>query len=422
MIRANAAFLERLWADRRGVTALITAIVSAVLMGVAGLAVDVVVWEFDAHRMQGAADQAALAGAAAAGASYNVADAANAVAASYGFVNGQNGTTISVNSNYNSTNDVQVKIAQVQPQYFSRFFLSTPPTVTKVAVAQPPNPSASGSTCVMALEKTGSLAAGALTVTGGGTVQLGSCDVYNDSAASNGTEINGTSALSVNSMYLAGSYTVGSSASFTSSGVIATGTTPVPDPYAGESIPSYSGCNQTGYTVPASKTVTLSPGVYCGGMTINGKVTLNPGTYIIDGGNLSIGAGANLSGSGVTIILTSSSGSNYGTVTINGSAVVTLSAPTSGSSIGVPGIALWVDKNAPTATDSFNGGGSTVINGVIYMPSQKVDYAGGSSTATECSQLIALTITFTGSSYLTHSGCASSNLPVKDPGYPRLVS
>jgi hypothetical protein len=57
-------------------------------------------------------------------------------------------------------------------------------------------------------------------------------------------------------------------------------------------------------------TVTLLPGRYCNGLTVSGtgKVTLSPGTYYMDGGllGLSVVLGGTLTGTGVTIVLTSS--------------------------------------------------------------------------------------------------------------------
>src|SRR5579875_453246 len=209
-------------------------------------------------------------------------------------------------------------------------------------------------------------------------------------------------------------------------------------------IPSYSGCNQTNYSLAPNTTATIAPGVYCGGMNIQGNLTLQPGTYIIDGGNFTVNAQAAITGTGVTIILTSSSGTNYGTVTINGGATVSLTAPAAGAAAGVPGIALWIDRNAPLATDylnggsnqningviympsqqvSFKGGSNQNINGVIYMPSQQVSFNGGSSQATTCLQLIALSVTFSGNSdtYITQTGCSADNLPIKQPPLPPVL-
>jgi len=56
------ATIGRLWQDRSGVTAILTAFGALMLVGFTGLAIDVVSWELVQHKMQSAADAAALAG------------------------------------------------------------------------------------------------------------------------------------------------------------------------------------------------------------------------------------------------------------------------------------------------------------------------------------------------------------------------
>jgi hypothetical protein len=277
--------------------------------------------------------------------------------------------------------------------------------------------------CVMTLGASGKLDVGNADFTGNTTVNMSTCDLYNNSTDASSTELNGSSILDVRNMYLAGGYAVSGSAQLNMGGTAATYVTPAPDPYAGMAIPSYSGCNQTNYSLGPNTTATIAPGVYCGGMNIQGNLTLQPGTYIIEGGNFTVNAQAAITGTGVTIILTSSSGTNYGTVTINGGATVSLTAPAAGAAAGVPGIALWIDRNAPLATDYLNGGSNQNINGVIYMPSQQVTFNGGSSQATTCLQLIALSVTFSGNSntYITQSGCSADNLPIKQPPLPPVL-
>jgi len=426
-----AAAVGGLWRDRSGVTAVLTALGAVVLLGFTGLAIDVVTWEVAQHKMQSAADAAALAASIAAytDTDQNATNAADAVAASYGYVNGQNGTNVTVTSPYSGNgvqNGVQVVISQSQPQFFSRLFLASAPTVTVQAAAR--LPAGSGSMCVMTLGGSGKLAVGDATFTGNTTVNMSTCDLYNNSTAANSTELNGSSTLDVRNMYLAGDYTRGGSARLSISGTAATYVTPANDPYAAMSIPSYSGCSQTNYTLGPSQSFTINPGstpyVFCGNTDIKGTLTLGPGTYIIDGGNFTAESQATITGTGVTIILTSSTGSNYGTVTINGGATVSLTAPTTGATAGVPGIAFWIDKHAPLATNTFNGGASQNINGVIYMPSQEVDYSGGSSQGTTCLQLIAETVTFIGNSttYVTQTGCSAANLAIKQPPLPPTLA
>jgi len=54
------------------------------------------------------------------------------------------------------------------------------------------------------------------------------------------------------------------------------------------------------------------PRVYCGGIEATGGATLNldPGSYILDRGNFAVGSNSTVSGTDVTIILTSRTGSN----------------------------------------------------------------------------------------------------------------
>src|SRR5579875_289935 len=407
-----AAMIGTLWRDRRGVTAIVTALGATALIGFTGLAIDVVSWEVTQHKMQSAADAAARAGSIATSiptaTDQDVTDAADAVAASYGFVNGQNGTNVTTVWPYlGNQNEVQVVISQPQPQFFSRLFLAAAPSVTVQAAARLPAPAGNGDMCVMTLGASGKLDVGNADFTGNTTVNMSTCDLYNNSTDASSTELNGSSILDVRNMYLAGGYTVSGSAQLNMGGTAATYVTPVPDPYAGMAIPSYSGCNQTNYSLAPNTTATIAPGVYCGGMNIQGNLTLQ----------------AAITGTGVTIILTSSSGTNYGTVTINGGATVSLTAPAAGAAAGVPGIALWIDRNAPLATDYLNGGSNQNINGVIYMPSQQVSFNGGSSHATTCLQLIALSVTFSGNSdtYITQSGCSADNLPIKQPPLPPVL-
>jgi len=192
----------------------------------------------------------------------------------------------------------------------------------------------------------------------------------------------------------------------------------MPNPYASLTVPTYSGCGGgTNYKLNSNTTATISPGVYCGGIDVEkGTLNLNPGTYILDGGNFKVNGGATITGTGVTIILTSSTGTNYGSVDIEGGATVTLTAPISGATVGIPGIAIWDTNPTMTANgEKFNGGSTENITGAIYTPSQQVNYSGGASTSTGCTQLVALTVTFTGNA---NFGNSCTNSGVSEPLLP----
>jgi hypothetical protein len=127
-------------------------------------------------------------------------------------------------------------------------------------------------------------------------------------------------------------------------------------------------------------------------------LTLNPGLYVIDGGNFTVNGGGTVNGTGVTLVFTSSSGRDWPTITINGNANVNLSPMTYGSTRG---IVVYVDRNTPLGTSyKFNGGANQYFAGAIYAPTGAITFAGGADTATTCTQIIGDTITFVGNSNL----------------------
>jgi hypothetical protein len=297
----------------------------------------------------------------------------------------------------------------------SRFFrLSLRPPAAAIVRAVAPG-AASGDMCVMALGTSGRLS-----VKEAVTVGLTNCDLYNNSHKAASTELVGEASLSARNIFLSGSYALSPGTLMTASGALATHTSPVSDPYIGLTAPGYSGCTKTRFALDAGITERTSPGVYCGGILVAGGAVLDlaPGTYILDEGNFEVGENATVMGRDVTIILTSRTRSNYGVVDFQRGATIKLSAPASGSEVGAPGIALWVDAMAPMATNAIDGGGAQIIDGAVYLPSQEVSFSGGSPLGTRCSQLIARTVSFTGDAYFRHD-CAGAGIsdPIPPPRF-----
>jgi len=104
---------------------------------------------------------------------------------------------------------------------------------------------------------------------------------------------------------------------------------------------------------------------------------------------------------------------------IRAGSTIAISARAVGAAAGFPGVAIWVDKRAPAAGDTFDGGTTQNISGAVYLPSREVRYSGGSASGTRCSQLVARTVTFTGDSYFRHD-CARAG--VSDPAPPPLLA
>jgi hypothetical protein len=356
--------------------------------------------EYYTHQhMQSAADSSALSAATAyyvQGSSTGLATQAKAASAAYGFVAGSNGETVTVNqppvsgSHTSTAGAVEVIIRQPQARLFSSLFTSAPLSISarSVAVAN------GGLGCVLALD---SSASGAATVKGTAAVSLNGCSLMDNSNSSTALNVSGSSTLSAMSVNVVGS--ISGTSNITTTQGLTTGAAAASDPYAGTSFPSFSGCDHHNFS--SKKTETISPGVYCGGMSLNAgaNVTLNPGIYYLDQGSLQVNGGATLTGTGVTIVFTSSTGSDYATATINGGATITLSAPLPSSGLATAGIAMFADRNMPVGTSfKFEGGATQDIEGALYLPKGDVSFAGGAGTSTSCTQLVGDTITFTGNS------------------------
>jgi hypothetical protein len=128
----------------------------------------------------------------------------------------------------------------------------------------------------------------------------------------------------------------------------------------------------------------LTPGIYCGGISIsnNDTATFTPGIYIINGGGIHLGAAGSITGSGVTFFLTGTN-SSFGSVEIDNGQHVTFSAPTYGT---YQGVLFFQDGRIPTtpnplASATFAGGATMNLTGSLYFPSTTVSYSNGSSSA-----------------------------------------
>ena len=153
---------------------------------------------------------------------------------------------------------------------------------------------------------------------------------------------------------------------------------------------------------PIKSDMTLSPAVYCGGLTIQTgtTVTLNPGTYIIRNGAFKVAAGATLKGDGVTIVLTGSSASTY--FKNNGGANIELTAPSSGPLAGI--LMTQTEDSSPAPHENtITGGGTMEFTGIMYYPTQPLSIEGNGQIGDTTSQfaIMADTIHVQGTGLLT---------------------
>jgi hypothetical protein len=385
------AQITRFHKDQSGAYAVLVGITLPVLVGSVGLGTEVGLWYHKHRTIQNAADAAAISAALAGGSNEKRTAEAHAIAASFGLVPGAKGVTLTLNrppsagKYVSSSAAIEVIIQEPQERLFAALFGSgsVPIRARAVALADV------GPGCVLALNRT--IEAAGATV-GNTSVNLLNCSLYDNSGHSWALKLEGSSRISALSVGVVGG--IFGQHQITATDGVMTGIAPVADPYADRSYPRFSGCDHNNFRAP--KTGTLSPGVFCNGMRFDGgtDVTLSPGIYYVDRGSFYVAGNATIKGRGVTIVFTSSTGSNWAAATIEGGANVHLTAPTSGPT---EGIVFFGDRKMPNSTlFRFAGGANQHFDGSVYLPSGRVEFAGGSNTTSSCTKLIADTISFVG--------------------------
>lgn len=358
---------------------MITMVVSAAaLLACIGLAIDVGYLQLVKTRMQSAADAAALGGIQEfrMNGTAQIAAAARADAALNGFTHGVDTVTVAVNnppsSGYSAADPmaVEVIISKTAGTFFMRTLGFTSSTVKARAVARLPITDS----CLVALNPS---AASAMTLNGSGVFVRTLCGAAIDSTSSTALTVTAGATLLATSINVVGNYTEDRFSTVAPTPV--TGAPSQVDPLSYVQPPPVGGCDHNNFKIVGNKTRTISPGVYCGGMSFDGgaNVTLDPGTYVLLGGGLSINGGATLAGSGVTIYNTYNATHSYDGVNINGGGAVNLSAPTSGS---LAGVLFFQDRTVTGgAASNFNGGAVLTLTGAVYFPTTLVNYSGGAA-------------------------------------------
>ncbi len=282
-------------------------------------------------------------------------------------------------------NEVEVVAsARVQTTFLGILGIKEIPVVARARVAAAQEgPKA----CLLALNET---ASNAVSFSGNSAFVGKDCAVYSNSRDPSGLTISGNARPEA-----AGFCSVGG-AVFPSGFTPApkTGCIPKDDPFATViKPPKFGQCDHHNLKVKPKDDVELEPGVYCGGLTVQGTARLKPeAIYIFKDGELHVNAQGSLTGTDVLLFLT---GTNSG-FTINGGGNVKLHAAKGGD---YRGVLIYQDPAAnPGAENKLNGSSTTVIEGAIYTPRNSVRVNGSSGFGQDSVYMpvIADTITVTG--------------------------
>jgi hypothetical protein len=350
-------------------------VILIVLMGFCGLAVDVALLELHQIQLQSAADAGSFGGASemSAGAS-DWQTVANNDAAAVEAANGATGITNASQAGATSGNYVgyptvvQTTASQTVSTYFLKLLGNSAAGMALKAT------SLSLSVPVPCAYFSGNPGAGTSSPSGEGLAitqysQLtSSCAVFSVP----GVEVDSSSLVTGGPIETSASPS-GDNAGGTLSQPILNNIVATGDPLAWISAPTYSGCSKPTSSY-SNNTFTLSPGVYCNGLSIlSAYVTLNPGLYVVEGS--ADFEHDTVIGTGVTFYFTKNSSGAYGPVNWS-SVYFQVSAPTSNSGGGIPGLVVFGDRNWSGVNQSFtmnnmsNGGSDGIYyvsNTGIYM-------------------------------------------------------
>ena len=421
----------RFLADESGqTTMLISVFVGLILLGFVALGLDVGYLFHEKRMAQSAADAAAIAAAeeATAGNSLNEQNAANAMAKMNGFDPGATNNPAIVNlstptsGNYSGASTyIQVTVSKP----ISTFFLGLlNPRAKNISVAARAvaGGGQSSPTCICLEGQHGTDFA----VGNNGTFVGNQCGVVDDSDGSQASavtlgQIGGGGSVSALALGVVSSASISQTngTTISSSTAVVTGLQSQCQPTL-PPVPTYTssqctadplthyGNGGSSYTVGpnsnSSYTNTQQGGTTAcyNSLTIgsnNDTVTINPGIYVINGGELHfVSGGGSGTGSGVFFYLVGNA-----SLVIDNGANVNLTAPTNGT---YSGDVIFQD---PSDTQAMNiqGGANTNLSGIIYAPTSNVTLANGTNTVLNA-DFVANTLTIGGGETL--KSYATSNL------------
>ncbi len=408
---------------RRGMVTAQVAMSMGVLMAVLALLFDGGMLLVERRHAQATADAAALAAATDLFVNWNPTNqgsdpngtannSALGVASANGYTNDGTTSTVTVNispANYSGGPNAgqslpagyaEVAVTYYQQRGFSGVFGSGAIPISARAVAgvlQAP--------AVLLLNSSGNVLSASnnasLTVNVTGNTSGGA--VVADSTAADAISAIGNAALAAPQFIIAGNDTSSQNGTITTDPTannIQTNASQVPNPLSSLPTPSTSGMStQSTSALQINTTMTLSPGVYSGGITISSGavaavVTLNPGTYYMEGGGFIVKGTAIVDGtSGVMIY---NDGGSGGQIDIAGNGNVSLSPETTGP---YAGITLFQNPTSASQISIAGNGSSTSISGAIYGASANLNISGNGGQIG--SQIIVSTLTLKGNGAAT---------------------
>lgn len=435
------SLFKRIWNDKRGNVLVIAGASLPLLVGSVGLATDTIQWTLAKRQLQRAADSAALAGVYGSIQGAAKADSVDDDLEKNDHSELDYGTPVVDGSPTGWTSDpyaTKVTLTATKALGFSSLFLQTPPTISATATASVVQ---SGKYCIISLEDS---TASGLTSTGSSEVTLG-CGMATNSRGDAAVDVGGNGKVKASPVSAVGG--IPASDGFEEGTTIQQYGLKQQDPYEDLVMPAsptgscYS-VNLNGgktatdlYTGPG-KTVRpnylsvnnkLRTDVCYSSLTLGGTIAFEPGTVVLDGGDLTLGSQANVTATNNTFYFTSrlaniTQSSQIGGPVINGGAQLNFIAPTEGT---YAGILMMQDRRAidhNSVKNQINGNSDSFLQGSIYFPKQSVTINGNSGINTDCLMMVVKKLDFSGNATITNDCPEEEGLGGFDGSMIRLVA
>lgn len=196
----------------------------------------------------------------------------------------------------------------------------------------------------------------------------------------------------------------------------------VSDPLASRAPPSVSGCTHNDEVIDGG-TLTLSPGVFCGGLKIThgATVTFAPGEYVIKDGEFIVDGGATINAQSAGFYLTG----DDATIKFASDSNIRMTAPLTGP---LAGILFFEDHAAqPYRVHKFTSDNAPVLLGTIYLPQGQLVVDANHPVAEQSAFTIIIAkriALMAGPNLVLNSDYGSTNVPVPgglNPGRTYLV-
>lgn len=337
---------NRFLSDNSGSFVVILAILAPIVLGTIGLTLDYVLFFDQKHKLQEAADAAALASVrelSLAGAAKAKSNQVQEIATSYALsayfddpndpANAKILTVAAVPDL--DTAEVNVDLTYRWAPMFAHFFDRK---VTPIVVSAKAKLAGDTLTCVVGLMPPQTQAKSSIHMDNSSVLRADNCAVYSNSTSKYGLRADRRASMTAQSICTAGGVITFGRADFSPEPI--TDCPKIEDPLLSRPKPSYNGCSHADLIVSTSRE--LKPGVYCGGLKINqgAEVTFQPGLYVIKDGPLLVKGSSSIYGKGVSFFLTGdNSVFDFGRNT-----TIDISAMETGS---MAGLLFYEDRSVP---------------------------------------------------------------------------